>query len=205
MKLYFSPASPYVRKVMASAWALDLAATIELLPSAASPVARDMTIAPVNPLGKVPAAFLPDGTALIDSRTICEYLDSQRPEAGLIPAAGPARWEALRLHAIADGLLDAALLWRYETVMRPEGLRWQAWIDGLRGKVDAAVAALEVSVPSLAGRGDLGAITAGCALGYLDFRFADHDWRAAAPALADWWASYARTEPMARTVPSNPV
>lgn len=204
MKLFFSPASPYVRKVMASAIALDLADRIELLPSAASPVARDLTIAPVNPLGKVPAAILPDGTALIDSRTICEYLDSLRPEAGLFPVAGPARWEALRLHAIADGLLDAALLWRYEAVMRPEALRWDAWTQGLRGKVDASVAALESAVDSLSRGDDIGTITAGCALGYLDFRFPDLNWRASAPALAGWWADYAHTAPMARTVPRNP-
>lgn len=201
MKLFFSPASPYVRKVMASAIALDLDGGIELLPSAASPVARDMTIAPVNPLGKVPAAYLPDGTALIDSRTICEYLDAQRPGAGLFPAPGPARWEALRLHAIADGLLDAALLWRYESVMRPEALRWDDWTRGLRDKVMAAVAALEASADRLAARQDIGTITAGCALGYLDFRFADLDWRGPAPALADWWAGYRETPPMARTTP----
>lgn len=204
MKLFHSPASPYVRKVLASAILLDLADRIECLPSAASPVARDLTIAPVNPLGKVPAAFLPDGTALIDSRTICEYLDSLRPEGGLFPTVGPARWEALRLHAIADGLLDAALLWRYETVLRPEALRWADWTAGLRGKVLAAVEALEASAASLRGRSDIGAITAGCALGYLDFRFADLDWRSSAPALAEWWGDYAVTPPMAATRPHQP-
>jgi len=203
MKLFFSPASPYVRKVMASAIALDLADRIELLPSAASPVARDMTIAPVNPLGKVPAAFLPDGTALIDSRTICEYLDSLRPEGGLFPAAGPARWEALRLHAIADGLLDAALLWRYEMVMRPEALHWEAWVQGLRSKIEASVQALEASCDSLSGPVNIGTITAGCALGYLDFRFPDLDWRASAPRLAAWSAEHDLTPPMARTMPQN--
>lgn len=202
MKLFFSPASPYVRKVMASAWTLGLADTIEALPSAASPVARDMTIAPHNPLGKVPTAILPDGTALIDSRTICEYLHEQAPQHGLFPQ-GAARWEALRLHALADGLLDAALLARYETFMRPEALRWDAWIAGLMGKIDAAVAELESSADSLTGRADIGAITTGCALGYLDFRFPGHDWRAQAPRLAAWWAGYAQTEPMRQTWPQG--
>ncbi|PWE28926.1 glutathione S-transferase family protein [Pararhodobacter marinus] len=200
MKIFFSPASPYVRKTLASAHLLGLFDTIELLPSAASPVARDMTIAPTNPLGKVPTAYLDDGTALIDSRTICEYLHEQAPEKGLFPA-GKARWEALRLHAIADGLLDAALLARYEVAMRPENLRWNDWLAGQMGKIDAAVAALEASVDQLQGREDIGSITAGCALGYLDFRFPDHDWRSAAPNLAQWWEAFAQTPPMAQTVP----
>jgi len=202
MKLFFSSASPYVRKVMASAHALGLAETIEKLPSAASPLDRDMTIAPINPLGKVPAAYLDDGTALIDSRTICEFLHARAPGKGLFPA-GPARWEALRLHAIADGLLDAALLARYETVMRPEALRWDAWVAGQMGKIDAAIDALEESAPDLRRRGDIGEITAGCAVGYLDFRFPEHDWRDRAPQLAAWWKEYAQTEPMAQTAPKG--
>jgi glutathione S-transferase len=203
MKLFYSPASPYVRKVLASAHQLGLADRITLLDSAASPVARDMRIAPHNPTGKVPTMLLDDGTTLIDSRTICEYLGSLKPEAGLFPQ-GDARWEALRLHAIADGLLDAALLARYELVMRPEALRWDAWLAGQMGKIDACVAALEAEADALEGSAHIGAITVGCALGYLDFRFADHDWRGAAPRLADWWARYRETEPMARTSPGQP-
>ena len=200
MKLFYSPASPYVRKVLASAHLLGLADTIELLPSAASPVARDMTIAPVNPLGKVPTAYLEDGTALIDSRTICEYLHEQAPQKGLFPA-GAARWQALRLHAIADGLLDAALLARYEVAMRPEALRWPDWLAGQMGKIDASVAALEAALDTLEGPADIGTITAGCALGYLDFRFPEHDWRSKAPKLAQWWAAFSQTPPMALTAP----
>jgi glutathione S-transferase len=200
MKLYFSPASPYVRKVLASAHLVELADTVELLPSAASPVARDMTIAPVNPLGKVPTAYLDDGTALIDSRTICEYLHEQAPEKGLFPA-GSDRWESLRLHAIADGLLDAALLARYEIAMRPETLRWADWLKGQMGKIDAAVEALEASIEQLDGRQDIGSITTGCALGYLDFRFPDFDWRSKAPKLANWWKEFSQTKPMMETAP----
>lgn len=203
MKLFFSPASPYVRKVLASAHQLGLADRITLLDSAASPVARDMRIAPYNPTGKVPTMLLDDGTALIDSRTICEYLDTLNPIAGLFPK-GNARWEALRIHAIADGLLDAALLARYELVMRPEALRWDAWLSGQMGKIDGCVAALEAEADALDGAAHIGTVTAGCALGYLDFRFADHDWRAAAPRLAAWWARYRETEPMAKTTPGQP-
>jgi glutathione S-transferase len=200
MKLYFSPASPYVRKVVASAHLIGLMDTIDLLPSAASPVTRDMKIAPVNPLGKVPTAYLDDGTALIDSRTICEYLHDQAPDKGLFPT-GAARWEALRLHAIADGLLDAALLARYETAMRPVGLQWPEWLAGQIGKIDASVEALEASVPQLETSSNIGTITVGCALGYLDFRFSGHDWRSNAPQLTTWWARFSKTHPMSATTP----
>jgi len=202
MKLYFSPASPYVRKVMASAWQLGLQDEVEKLPSAASPVKRDMTIAPVNPLGKVPTAFLDDGTALIDSRTICEYLHSRAPEKGLFPDVGPDRWEALRLHAIADGVIDAALLARYELAMRPTGMRWDDWTRGLMSKIDAGVSALELSVANLE-TPHIGTITAGCALGYLDFRFPDLDWRKGNDRIADWWSKFATARCMTETLPTS--
>lgn len=203
MKIFFSPASPYVRKVMASAHLLGLVDKVTLLPSAASPVARDMTIAATNPLGKVPTAYLDDGTALIDSRTICEYLHSLAPEHGLFPDSGPQRWEALRVHALADGLLDAALLARYEAVMRPEALRWQEWLDGQHGKISACIAALNASVKVLRGPATIGVITAGCAVGYLDFRFPQMDWRSEAPELASWWKAFAQTAPMQETWPKG--
>lgn len=200
IKLFFSPASPYVRKVTASAIMLGLESQIERLPSAASPVQRDTTIAPHNPLGKVPTAVLEDGSALLDSRTICEYLDALAPEHGLFPG-GKDRWEALRLHAIGDGLLDAALLLRYEQIMRPENLRWRDWQDGLGVKINGAVEALEEAVKSLQGRQDIGSITAGCAVGYLDFRFPDLDWRSDAPRLAEWWDEFGNTRWMEETAP----
>jgi glutathione S-transferase len=201
MKLYFSAASPYVRKVMASAHHLGLADRIETLASAASPVKRDMTIAASNPLGKVPTAILPDGTVLSDSRTICEWLATQGTDPAYLPAPGPARWAVLGQHALADGLLDAALLARYETAMRPEALRWPDWLAGQMGKIDAAIAGMEDAAGMLGGPVTLGTITTGCALGYLDFRFAHHDWRKAAPRLAAWWARFGETAPMALTRP----
>ena len=202
MKLYFSPASPYVRKVMASALHLGLAGGIEKLPSAASPVNRDMTIATANPMGKVPTAILNDGTVLADSRTICEWLALQGNDPAYLPPPGPARWAVLGQHALADGLLDAALLARYETAMRPEAMRWPDWLAGQMGKIDAAIARMETTADALDGPVTLGSMTTGCALGYLDFRFAHHDWRAAAPRLAAWWARFGETGPMALTRPA---
>lgn len=118
-----------------------------------------------------------------------------------VKGRSPARSEALRRYATADRLLDAALLARYEVAMRPEHLRWQDWLNGQMGKIDAAVEALEASAGQLEGRQDIGSITAGCALGSPDFGFPDHDWRSKAPQLAAWWQRSSQTPPMARTTP----
>src|SRR3954451_22246874 len=122
MKIFYSPASPYVRKVMVVAHELGLADRIERLPSAAGPVARDAAIREHNPLGQVPTFFTDDGAVLYDSRVICEYLDDLG--GGSFFGSGAARWRNLTDAALGDGLLGAALLARYEAVLRPEPLRW---------------------------------------------------------------------------------
>lgn len=122
MKLHFSPTSPYVRKCMVSAHELGVADRITLLPSKAHPVDRDATLVATNPLGKVPAFITDDGLVLYDSRVICEWLDSSF-NGRLFPREGTARWHALVLQSLADGILDAALLARYEEAARPEALR----------------------------------------------------------------------------------
>lgn len=201
MRLLHSPTSPYVRKVMASAIHLGLAGQITCVSGHPSPVKPDPAVSDVNPLGKVPAATLDDGTVLLGSRTICEWLAGQGTDAGFLPASGPGRWAVLELHDLADGILDAALLARYESAVRPETLRWSDWQSGQMAKIDAALARLNVLEDRLAGPVTLGSITAGAALGYLDFRFADHPWRAANPRLAAWWAEFGETVPMAQTRP----
>lgn len=201
MKLFHSAASPFVRKVMASAHHLGLADGIELLPAAASPVKRDATIAQSNPMGRVPTAILPDGTILPESRTICEWLAAQGSDPGFLPPPGPARWGVLELHALGDGIMEAALLARYEMALRPESLRWVDWLIGQMGKIDASIARLDDQVVRLSGPVTLGNVTVGAALGYLDFRFASHDWRRQAPRLAAWWAAFGETPPMLATRP----
>lgn len=205
MKLFHSAASPYVRMVMATAWESGQVEDIELLPSAVLPVKADQTVLPHNPLSKVPTAILDDGSALYDSRVICEYLDAQRKEGPrLFPAEGPARWRALTLFALAQGLLDAALLARYEGVLRPAEKRWDDWLAGQMAKIDAALAELERNwVGHLEGTLDIGAIGVACALGYLDFRFADHDWRGKAPKLAAWYEGFAERRSLKETQPTG--
>ncbi len=200
LRLYHTTTSPYVRKVMAVANQLGLAAQIELLASAAHPVKRDSRIATFNPIGKVPAAQTSDGQLLFDSRVICEYLDDYA-QGGLFPV-GAQRWQALARQALGDGLLDAALLARYERLARPKELQSDAWYQAQLGKVQAALESIEQQAPELASTpSDIGAITLGCALGYLDFRFADMDWRSHCPQAARWFADFDAQPAMIATRP----
>lgn len=190
MKILFSPTSPYVRKCLVAAHELRLSDRLQLLPSNAHPVQRDRAIIRDNPLGKVPTFFADDGQVLYDSRVICEYLD-RLAGGSLFPAAGPARWETLTLQSLGDGILDAALLARYEDVARPESLRWPAWRASQLDKAETSLAHLQAHPALLAGRVDVGTIAVGCALWYLDLRFADFAWRERHPGVAQWYAGFA--------------
>ncbi|MFQ5775849.1 MAG: glutathione S-transferase [Kiloniellaceae bacterium] len=202
MKLRYSTTSPYVRKVSVASIELGLAARIERIPTDT----RDPNsgLSDHNPLGKVPALILDDGDVLYDSPVVCEYLDSLHDGPKLFPPAGPERWRALRQQALGDGILDAAILRMLETVRRPAERRWQDWIDLQSGKVSRALDRLESEVAELDGPLTIGRITIGCALGYLDFRFADEDWRATRPKLAAWYEDFAARPSMRETVPTLP-
>ncbi len=200
MKLFYAKASPFVRKVLVAAHELGLADRVELLPAAAHPINRDATIRAQNPLGQVPTLILDDGTALADSRVICEYLD-HLGQGGLFPAAGPARWAALTAQSTGDGLLDAALLCVYETRVRQEGERSTAWVAGQREKIGDALARIEAAAGAFGDRVDIATITYGCALGYLDLRLPDLGWRERAPAAASWYARFGERPSMQATRP----
>jgi glutathione S-transferase len=141
-----------------------------------------------NPLGKVPALVTDDGAAVFDSRVIVEYLDTVTPIHRLIPPSGRSRVEVRCWEALADGLLDALILVRIEHSQRTEAQRSQAWIDRQMGKVDAALASMSNGLGDRPfccdGRYTLADIAVGCALGYLDFRFSQIDWRSRYPNLA---------------------
>jgi glutathione S-transferase len=198
IELFYAPTSPYVRKVMVCAHELGLADRIATLDSAAHPVNRDERIAAFNPLAKIPAARTRDGQLLFDSRVICEYLDTA--SGGGLFSRGDRRWTALTLQALGDGMLDAAVLARYETVARPKEMQWPAWRAAQLVKVDRALDHLESTDEDLAEL-TIGSITVGCALGYLDFRFAERDWRAGRPRLAAWFTEFSARPSMAATVP----
>ncbi len=186
MKLIGAVTSPYVRKVRAvmAEKKLDYHFVQENV------WAADTTISDANPLGKVPCLIMEGGEALFDSRVIVEYVDTLSPVGKLIPALGRERAEVKTWEALADGLLDAAILARLEATWaeRKDTERSQAWIDRQLGKVHASVKAMSRGLgdkPFCAGiHLSLADIAVGCALGYLDFRFPDIDWRSDCANLA---------------------
>jgi glutathione S-transferase len=200
MKLFYSATSPFVRKCLVSAQELGLRAGLELLPATPHPVNRDRSLVARNPLGQVPTLVTDDGVVLYDSRVICEYLD-HLSGGRLIPASGAARWDALVDQSLADGILDAAVLSRYETAARPEGLRWPEWIGGQIDKVTCSLAEIERRAPGFGDRVDVGTIALACALGYLDFRFAALAWRSGHPHAGAWYSKFAGRDSMVATRP----
>ncbi|MDP3136216.1 MAG: glutathione S-transferase N-terminal domain-containing protein [Burkholderiaceae bacterium] len=186
MKLLGSLGSPFVRKVrvVMAEKKLDYQFVI------VDVNAPDSAIGGANPLGKVPCLVMEGGEALFDSRVIVEYLDTLSPVGKLIPGVGRERAEVKTWEALADGVLDACLLARYEATWpgRQKGQRSQAWIDRQMGKVHTSLAAMSRGLadkPFCSGiHMSLADIALGCALGYLDFRFPEIDWRGSYPNLA---------------------
>jgi glutathione S-transferase len=200
MKLYYSPGSPYARKVRVVALETKLDKKIEMVNVALSPVAPNADVDKHNPVGKIPVLSV-KGIDLFDSPVICEYLDNQHKGRKLLPRKGRDRWVALRQQAMADGLLDAALLARYEAALRPEDKRWSDWSQGQMKKINSVLDQLEAEAKALKGKPTLGSISVACALGYLDFRFAANDWRSKHPKLAKWFNSFSKTPSIKATVP----
>jgi glutathione S-transferase len=186
MKLHWSPRSPYVRKVMIVAHETGLVNGIALQRSVASMTIPNDTLMQDNPLGKIPTLLLADGTALYDSLVICEYLDSLHSGEKLFPTSPAARWAALRLHALSDGALDALILWRNET-LRPEATRSALLLVSFRKKIEATLSALDRDASTFGNEFTIGHVATVCCAAYLDFRFADLEWRARAPQLAAWY------------------
>jgi glutathione S-transferase len=145
-----------------------------------------------NPLGKIPALALEDGSSLYDSRVIAEYLDHLAGGDKLFPADPARRFAALRLQALGDGINDAALLIRYENASRRGALRYEALVELQQGKIDRALAALEAAPPL--GAVDIGHIALATALGYLDLRF-EGAWRVGHPGLVFWLDDFATNTP----------
>lgn len=204
MQLLYAPTSPYVRKVMVCAFLTGHADRIQWLESAAHPIRRDARIARHNPLAKVPTLILESGQSLFDSRTICEYLAATGGKTNLFPKEGEERWRALSLQSLGDGLLDAALLARYETLARPPEFQWQEWRSAQLVKVAACMDAIESQPPSLPGEAPtIGDVTIGCALGYIDFRFPEIKWRDTRPQAARWNEAFQAMPAMLATIPHD--
>lgn len=202
MKLRYSPTSPYVRKVMVTALETGLDNNIEKIPT--NPWEPTTDLPSDNPIGKVPALKLDNGETLFDSPVICEYLDSLHDGSKLYPEKGGSRWQVLRMQALADGILDAAVL-RLLEGKRPAELQSKDWIERQKKAVGRSLDALEKAADSLSGDTTMAQIACGCALGYLDFRFPGDDWREGRANLTKWYEGFSKRQSMQETVPKDPV
>lgn len=199
MLLRHSHTSPFVRKVTVMLHEAGLAGQVKTETvdgwSEPEPLTDD------NPLSMVPTLVLDDGSSLYDSPVICDYLDRQHAGPAMIPADGYARWQVLREQALADGILDSAILIFVETGKRPEEKRWGWWLDLKRRAITRSLDLLEQRVGELGGRVDLGTISTAVALAYLDLRGAVGEWRDGRPRLAAWFAEFAQRPSMIATAP----
>lgn len=199
MKIFFSPFSPFVRKCLVVAHELGLGERIQLLSSNVNPIDRDQVVIVRNPLGKVPTFIADDGQVLYDSRVICEFLNMQG-NGELFPPAGAARWSALTLQSLGDGILEAAVLARYEEALRPAELRWGDWRAGQLDKIETSLAHLDTHPQELPiDNVNIGNLTIACALWYLDLRFPDLGWRDRHSAVAQWYAVFSERASLQKT------
>lgn len=185
MTLYHNAASPFVRKVMVLAQEAGLEGRIATQAAAGNAVDTGTMPVTANPLGKIPALVLEDGRVLYDSRVICRYLDGLA--GGRFYPDGAALWDVLVVEALADGIMDAAVLMALETRLRPEEMRLAPWVEGQWAKIVRALDEVErLWLPLLDGPFGMAQIAVASALGYLDLRHGARDWRAGRPRLAAW-------------------
>lgn len=199
MLLRYSTTSPFVRKVTVTAAEIGLSDQIarkETNPwDPADDLPRD------NPLGKVPALVLDDGRRLYDSAVICEYLDTLHDGEKLFPAEGERRWQAMTLHTLADGILESAVTRFVERTRRPSELFWAEWDNRQSEKIVRALDELERCSDFFQARLTIAHIAAACALGYLDFRLPEEDWRSGRAKLSAWYETFSQRPSMRETAP----
>jgi glutathione S-transferase len=201
MKLHWSPRSPFVRKVMVFSHETGLNERIEKIRSVTSMRKPNLNLMQVNPWSKIPTLITDEGLALFDSDVICEYLDTQHDGPKLHPTDPASRWQALRWRAFGSEMLDALILWRNERE-RPNAQQLPELIEAFKTKLAAGIRQLEREADALcAAPFAVGHIAIGCALGYIDQRFADLDWQPEHPQLAGWHASFKRRPSVLSTEP----
>lgn len=184
MKLRYSTTSPFARKVLVVAHETGLADRVECVVTNAW--APDTDLVRDNPLSKIPALITDGGETLFDSPVICEYLDSLHGGRKLFPVTGGERWTQLRLQALADGIMDAAVQIRIETAIRPEEFRWQGWLERQAAAIGRSLDALDQECGAWGADFLIGQVTVAVALSYIDLRKPVADWRATRPNLAEW-------------------
>lgn len=203
MKLHYSPTSPYARMVLVTAHEADLADKIAVVDAGAVPPTEvHVGITAHNPLGKVPCLVTDHGHALYDSRVICEYLAHHGGRADLFPDEPVKRFRILTLQALAQGICDAGILYRYENFTRPKELRWQAWSDRQLSRLAASLDEMEGAFAHELSELNTGSIAAACALGYMQFRFADQKYLDTRPKLSKLYAEFSARPSMKATAPA---
>jgi glutathione S-transferase len=193
MKLYWSPNSPYARKVVVVTKEMQIDDRVELIETSVVPTKENEVLSALNPLTRIPTLQLNTGEILFDSSLICEYLN-EFSDGRLLPKLGLARRQVLKLELLGVDIMDRAIVCRQET-LRPESYRWSGWVDAQFDRIGKVLDTLDAKVPSL--NPDLGTITVGCALEYLDFRFRDRPWRSERPQLSAWHEQFALRPSMA--------
>ncbi len=200
MKGYASHNSPFARKVRVAAIETGQGETIDW--TMVDLVDRPAVLGQTNPLDQVPVVIQDDGTALYDSPVICQYLDSLHDGPKLYPEVGAARWTALRLEALGDGLGAASAALAGER-RRPEDRRYDPFIAAQSGKIGAALAALEDEIDRLDGPTGIAQIAVACAIGYMELRACAPGWRESRPRLAAWYDAFRDRPSMRRTAPPD--
>jgi glutathione S-transferase len=188
-----STSSPFARKIRVAVSMLDLTDQIRVEPT--DTLDPKDSVRKQNPLGKIPTLILEDGTTLFDSPVILEYLDDRAGGGRILPRSGTRRFEALRLQALADGILDAGILRVYEGRFRTPEKHEKKWLDHQIDKISRTLAVLEASPPAFGPALHVGHLTLACALGYLDFRF-EGLWRKDYPKLVKWLDEFAAKVPV---------
>lgn len=188
MKLYYSPLSPFARKVAIAAEILELTGSIEFVPGKGELMKRDPVFRALNPSGQIPTLITDDGEAIFDSPVICAYLNSL--SARDIVGEGSERWRNWRDAAVGDSLADAALQYRYEVGLRPERLRWNDWREAWSNKIIDTLQYLEERSDALANRSDIGVISIFCALAFIDARIGELGWRQTHRGLCAWYEAF---------------
>jgi glutathione S-transferase len=192
MILRSAPPSPFGRKVRIAAGVLGMTAELDVQPTDTNNPADN--VRQQNPLGKIPVLIAEDGETFYDSRVILEYLDHRGGGGRIIPREPKARFAALRLQALCDGIMDASILQMYEGRFRPAEKHVQSWLDYQAGKVERGLATLEAAPQKLDAPPDVGQIALACVLGYRDLRF-QGTWRKDSPKLVAWLDRFAAAVP----------
>lgn len=200
LKLYQSPNSPFVRKVLVTAIELGLDERIERIAATPHPIRRNMELVALNPLGQIPTLVTQDGGVISDSRVICEYLASLVPGQKIFPA-GPRRWRALTEQSICDGLLAACLSIRYERNTRPETLQSEEWIQGQMTRIESVLDELDRRWQSPSDGFDIGHVSVACSIGYMAFRFPEIALAPRWSNLSRWWETAGQKPAFQATIP----